>query len=243
MAKQETKHKRVRFSYKDPAFGIMHDSAKRGLAADEPPAEPPADEPPADDTASPASPASTADPVVVSPARKRVAAAVVVLAAVAAGVVLWLRNRGAQQQSSRASEALAAEGELARYEAETRRYEAERAKLREEHQALTTEAARVLKAARQLREMSEQNSVEYRRLYSPQKESFDSEQASYEDEQSIESAFSLKNELDDKKKAMVQKTTQIGEQHTAALGRLRAIQQEIAEIEKVYSQSFDDPIT
>lgn len=177
--------------------------------------------------------------------RQRVAIAVTVAAVLAAAV--WWRVRsgsvaGAAAKEARAAEALVAEGELARYEAETRRYEAERDRLRGEHRALMAERAQIAEVMKKLRGLSEQTNGEFRRLYAPQKESFDSEISSYEDEQSLETAFALKNELDDKKNALLQKNSRLGEQHAAAVGRMRAIEREIGEIERVYKASFDDAI-
>lgn len=250
--------KRVHFAA-DPAAGILADFAKRQR---EPEGAVEVDEPKAvdSDVASPGvredeSDASAAAEATSRPVRsglraggmitrQRVAIAVAVAAVLAAAV--WWRVRGgsaaAAAQETRAAEQLVAEGELARYEAETRRYEAERESLRGEHRALVAERAQIAEVMKKLRGLSEQTNGEFRRLYAPQKESFDSEISSYEDEQSLETAFALKNELDDKKNALLQKNSRLGEQHAAAVARMRAIEREIGEIERVYKASFDDSL-
>jgi hypothetical protein len=234
--------KRVRFAA-DPAFGLMADFARRqrespAVARTAESAEAAEEsEPPAGDTPKPP-PATTTD----GP-RTRVLAGLAVAAAVAAAVWWWWSSRSRAGDAERAAEAMTAEGELARYEAESREYEAARERLLAERRALADERARVVEAIQQLRALSERNNEEYRKRYAPQKETFDSDIASMEDEQNLETSFALKNELDDKKKGLLQRNSQLGEQHKAAMQRLQAIEREIDDVKKVYNASFDDKMT
>jgi hypothetical protein len=243
--------KRVRFAA-DPAFGLMADFARRqrespassvGTLAESAAAEEPVrNDAPAELSAPAEGGGVPAHAATNNEARKRVLAAVVVAVAIAAGVWWWRSRAAAGEEAGLATEAMAAEGELARYEAESREYEAARERLLAEHRALAEDRARVIDAIKQLRALSEHNNDEFRKRYAPKKETFDSDIASMEDEQNLETAFALKNELDDKKKGLLQLNSQLGEQHKAAMQRLQTIEREINDVKKVYNNSFDDKI-
>ena len=176
------------------------------------------------------------------------ARAPLVIAALAAfaGFAIWWKLRYGQHTTgpspTTAAEDLAVEGELARYEAEKRRYEAERERLRGEHRALLTDKDNTMKALQQLRLIAEDNNGRFKKMYAPSKASFDSDISSYEEEQNIETAFALKNELDDKKSKMLEKNTELGKQHALLLARAKGIVQRIEQVEAIYSESFDDSI-
>lgn len=229
--------KRVKIS-DDPASGLVTGFARRKRAeADEGPAE---DE--YDGTQTTTDEERVEAPSSLSGAKTPILIAV--LAAVAAGAAIWWKTRTVVSASGTSSaEDLAAEGELARYEAEKRQYESAREKLQAEHRALAADRDATTKALRQLRAIAEENNGKFKKLYAPAKASFDSEISSYEEEQNIETAFALKNELDEKKSAMLQKNTDMGKQHAALLARLRAVAQRIEQVESIYKESFDDPIT
>lgn len=167
---------------------------------------------------------------------------IAILAAVATGAAIWWKTRTVVSATGTSAEDLAAEGELARYEAEKRQYESARAKLQAEHHALVADRDATTKALQQLRAIAEDNNGKFKKLYAPAKASFDSEISSYEEEQNIETAFALKNELDEKKSAMLQKNADMGKQHSALLARLRAVAQRIEQVEAIYNESFDIPI-
>jgi lipopolysaccharide export LptBFGC system permease protein LptF len=167
---------------------------------------------------------------------------IAILAAVATGAAIWWKTRTVVSATGTSAEDLAAEGELARYEAEKRQYESARVKLQAEHGALVADRDATTKALQQLRAIAEDNNGKFKKLYAPAKASFDSEISSYEEEQNIETAFALKNELDEKKSAMLQKNADMGKQHAALLARLRAVSQRIEQVEAIYNESFDNPI-
>ena len=163
--------------------------------------------------------------------------------AACAGLAIWWKMRTVTGgPSPTEAENLVIEGELARYEAEKRRYEAERERLRGEHRALSLDRDNTMKALQQLRSMADDNNGKFKKMYAPSKASFDSDISSYEEEQNIETAFALKNDLDDKKSKMLEKNTELGKQHALLLARAKGIVQRIEQVEAIYSESFDDSI-
>lgn len=236
--------KRVKIS-DDPAGSLVTDFARRKRAgfADEGPAEDENDGTQTDEEqVEPRAEPSLGGSLGGSLSGAKTPVLIAILAAVAAGVAIWWKTRTVVSEAGPSAEDLAAEGELARYEAEKRQYESARVKLQAEHRALAADRDAVTKALQQLRAIAEDNNGKFKKLYAPAKASFDSEISSYEEEQSIETAFALKNELDEKKSAMLQKNTEMEKQHAALLARLRAVSQRIEQVEAIYNESFDDQI-
>jgi hypothetical protein len=175
--------------------------------------------------------------------RARVPLALAAVAVLAAGA-LWWRWRAAPPaaEAAAAAEALAAEGEVARYEAEVRRYEAERERLRAEHGALVAQRDAAVAAARRLHALAQDTSRRMDKRYAPSKETYDSDMAAYEDEQSLETAFALKGELDDKKSKEIAQSAELAKQHAAAVGHAKALQAQLAALARHYNESFDDQL-
>ncbi len=226
--------KRVKIS-DDPASSLVAEFArrKRAESSSEGPAEEEEDDGVQTTTdeqrvEAPASLIGTKTPILIA-----------VIAAVVAGAAIWWKTRTVVVSTP---ENLEAEAELARYEAEKRQYESARVKLQAEHRALAADREEIAKDLQQLRAIAEENNGKFKKLYAPAKASFDSEISSYEEEQNIETAFALKNELDEKKSAMLQKNTDMEKQHAALLARLRAVTQRIEQVEAIYNESFDDPL-
>jgi hypothetical protein len=78
--------------------------------------------------------------------------------------------------------------------------------------------------------------------YAPSKETYDSDMAAYEDEQSLETAFALKGELDDKKSKEIAQSAELAKQHAAAVGHAKALQAQLAALARHYNESFDDQL-
>ncbi len=82
------------------------------------------------------------------------------------------------------------------------------------------------------------NQLQFKEMFSEQKESFDTHQSSMEDSQNINSAFLLKEEVDDRKSKMVELGKTLQENNVKLQNELQEASKEYQTVVGVYTRSF-----
>lgn len=120
--------------------------------------------------------------------------------------------------------------------------ETQRAELTKLYNSLLSHRNNIIAQVTQNKQHAAHNQEQFSNMFAAKKSSYDESIASFEEEQSFDKAFMLKDDLDQKKQEMIKQGEDLGKHHSTLIDQLRQIDMKLSDTISFYNANYDNPL-